>query len=60
MFLHPQVHGHIKSTNWNIVKTAIIGIPKCASMYKNGPLKLSLLPKACLDDCYYLFTNFFQ
>lgn len=31
---------------------------KCAVIYKNGLLKLTLLPKACLDDCYYLFTNF--
>lgn len=32
-------------------KAPIIAIPKCAFMYKNSPLKLPLLPKACLNDC---------
>lgn len=60
-FPHSKVHRHcepIKSFNWNIDKTPIIGRPKCVFMYKNGLLKLPLLPKACLDDCHYLFTNF--
>lgn len=62
MFLHPQVprHSYLQSINWNIDKIPITSIPKCAFIYKSGPLKLPLLPKACLDDCYYLFTNFFN
>lgn len=62
MFLHPRYPGivNLQSINWNIDKIPITSIPKCAFMYKNGPWKLPSLPKACLDDCYYLFTNFFN
>lgn len=62
-FLHVllKIHKHcepIKSFNSNIGKSPIIDMLTCVFMYKNGLLKFLLLLKACLDDCYYLFTNF--